>query len=86
LSIKGDIAQYIVTSFAPDVDVSRLANDLDLLDNGVVDSLSLLRLIDWVGDRYDIPVAAMNISPAQFSSVNAIENFIRDAHSATNPV
>jgi acyl carrier protein len=86
VSIKGDIAQFIVTSFAPDVDVHRLASDLDLLDSGVVDSLSLLRLIDWVGDKYDIPVAAMNISPAQFSSVNAIASFIREAHSATNPV
>jgi acyl carrier protein len=81
VSIKGDITRFIVTSFAPDVAADRLAGDLDLLDSGLVDSLSLLRLIAWVGDKYDIPVAGMNISPAQFSSVDAIEDFVRESHS-----
>ena len=45
----------------------------------MVDSLGLLRLIAWVGDTYDIPVERKNISPAQFSSVDAIQGFIRES-------
>jgi acyl carrier protein len=77
-TIEGQITRYIITSFAPDVPPEQLPADLDLLDTGVVDSLGLLRLIAWVGDEYSIPVAERDVSPAQFSSVGAIAEFIRE--------
>ena len=81
MSNELEIKQFIVTNFAPDIGPDQLPDDLDLLDTGVVDSLALLRLIAWVGKRYDIPVEEENISPAQFSSVNAIAAFIEQARS-----
>ncbi|PRY35766.1 acyl carrier protein [Umezawaea tangerina] len=81
MTIEVEIKQYVVSSFAPDVPPDQLPSDLDLLDNGVVDSLGLLRLIAWVGDKYDIPVDEMNISPLQFSSVDSIQGFIRETRS-----
>ena len=79
MSTEPEIRQFIVTNFASDIAADELPDDLDLLDNGVVDSLGLLRLIAWVGDRYGIPVADLDISPAQFSSVTAIAAFVREA-------
>ncbi|GAA1917031.1 hypothetical protein GCM10009716_27690 [Streptomyces sodiiphilus] len=79
MSVEGDITRFIITSFASDVSSDELPADLDLLDTGVVDSLGLLRLIAWVGDEYGIPVMEKDISPAQFSSVDSIAEFIREA-------
>ncbi|MFD7656314.1 phosphopantetheine-binding protein [Actinosynnema sp. NPDC059797] len=81
MSIENEIKRFVVTGFAPDLTPDQLPSDLDLLDSGVVDSLGLLRLIAWVGERYDIPVGERDISPAQFSSVEAIEAFVREARS-----
>ncbi|GAB4052440.1 phosphopantetheine-binding protein [Catellatospora paridis] len=81
MSHEAEIRQFIVTTFAPDVPAEQLPADLDLLDNGLVDSLGLLRLIAWVADRYHIAVEDQNISPAQFSSVASIAAFVEDAHS-----
>ncbi|MEU9886152.1 acyl carrier protein [Sphaerisporangium sp. NPDC051017] len=81
MSMEAEIKQFIVTNFAPDVPADELPADLDLLDKGVVDSLGLLRLIAWVGDRFDIPLGEANISPAQFSSVESIEGFVRETRS-----
>lgn len=81
MTLEVEIKQYIVTSFAPDVPLDQLPSDLDLLDNGVIDSLGLLRLIAWIGDEYDIPVDEMNISPIQFNSVDSIQGFIRETRS-----
>ncbi len=80
MSIENEVKQFVVTSFAPDITPDQLPSDLDLLDNGVVDSLGLLRLIAWVGERYGIPVEERDISPAQFSSVEAVAAFVREAH------
>ncbi|WP_410567359.1 phosphopantetheine-binding protein [Amycolatopsis sp. cmx-4-61] len=81
MSIENDVKQFVVTTFAPDLTPDQLPSDFDLLDNGVVDSLGLLRLIGWVGERYGIPVEEQDISPAQFSSVAAITAFVTDLHS-----
>ncbi|MFC6091937.1 phosphopantetheine-binding protein [Saccharothrix lopnurensis] len=81
VSTENEIKRFVVTSFAPDLTPDQLPSDLDLLDNGVVDSLGLLRLIAWVGERYGIPVEERDISPAQFSSVEAIGAFIRESRS-----
>ena len=80
MSIENEVKRFIVTTFAPDITPDQLPSDYDLLDNGVVDSLGLLRLIAWVGERYEIPVEERDVSPAQFSSVEAITAFIADAH------
>ncbi|HEX5567918.1 MAG TPA: phosphopantetheine-binding protein, partial [Streptomyces sp.] len=79
VSVEGEIKRFIVGNFIPDVPADQLSSDLDLLENGVVDSLGLLRLITWVGEKYGIPVADLDIAPHQFSSVDAIADFIRGA-------
>ncbi|MET0134523.1 MAG: acyl carrier protein [Kibdelosporangium sp.] len=79
MSTEVEIKSFIVRNFAADVPADQLAADLNLLDSGVVDSLGLLRLIAWVGERYDIAVDEADISPNNFRSVDAIRAFVEDA-------
>lgn len=76
LSAEAEIKGFVIANFARDVTPNELSSDLNLLDSGVVDSLGLLRLIAWVGDSYHIPVNDVNVSPDDFSSVDAIRNFV----------
>jgi len=71
-----EIKRFVVRQFADDVAVDDLADDFDLLDNGVVDSLGLLRLIAWLGDRYSIPVDDIDIEPDDFRTVDAMAAFV----------
>jgi acyl carrier protein len=74
-----EIKRFIVTEFAPDVPAEELDGDYDLLANGVVDSLALLRLIEWVGDHYDLPIADLDLTADAFRSVNSIQRFVTAA-------
>ncbi|CRK58859.1 hypothetical protein [Alloactinosynnema sp. L-07] len=76
MSRLAEIKRFVLAEFAPDVGADELADDFDLLDNGVVDSLGLLRLIAWVGLRYDIPVEEVDLTPDNFRSVDAIDDFV----------
>jgi acyl carrier protein len=78
LSTEIEVKNFIVQNFAADVPADQLDPDLNLLDSGVVDSLGLLRLIAWVGERYDIAVAEADISPDNFRSVDAISAFVEE--------
>ncbi|MFD9738888.1 acyl carrier protein [Umezawaea sp. NPDC059074] len=70
----------MISEFVSDISAEELDNDYDLLENGVVNSLGLLRLIAWVGERYDIPVDEIDLSPADFRSVNSIDEFVASVH------
>ncbi|WP_018680900.1 phosphopantetheine-binding protein [Actinokineospora enzanensis] len=74
-----EITRYVVAEFAPDVRPDELDPDFDLLDSGVVDSLGLLRLIAWLGERHDLPVDELDLDPAEFRSVRAIDAFVESA-------
>lgn len=71
-----DIKRYITEQFVPDVSAAELDDHYDLIGNGVVTSLSLLRLIAWVGERYDVAVEEIDLEAADFQSVHAIDDFI----------
>ncbi|MFF5449535.1 acyl carrier protein [Streptomyces sp. NPDC012888] len=73
------IKRYVIEEFMPDVDASELTNDYDLLTNGVVDSLGLLKLIAWIETEFDVTVDDAALDPDNFRTVDAIEAFVARA-------
>jgi len=70
------IKQFIVDEFMPDVPVSELEDDFDLLTGGVVDSLGLLKVVAWLEDEFDIGVDDSELGPESFRTVAAIKQFV----------
>jgi len=70
------IKQFILEEFLPDVPADQLAVDHDLLADGVIDSLGLLKLIAWVEDRFALAVDDTALDPDNFRSIAAIDAFI----------
>lgn len=70
------IKEFITTEFIPDIQVAQLDNDYDLIAGGVIDSINLLRVITWLGNRFDIPIDDVEIAEKNFASVTAICEFV----------
>jgi acyl carrier protein len=73
------IKSFLIGEFMPDVQASELSNDYDLLANGVVDSLGLLKLIAWVETEFAVTVDDAALDPDNFRSVDAIDAFVARA-------
>lgn len=73
------VKEFIVKEFLPDVPADELADDLDLMAGGVIDSLGLLKVIAWLEDRYGVDTDAVDLDPEAFTSVAAIAAFLADA-------
>lgn len=73
------IKAHILQEYLPGTPSDELDLGYDLLDNGVVDSLGLLGLIEWIEQNFRIPVTDMEISPEDFRSVEAIRAFVDKA-------
>ena len=71
------INDYISRELVPDAALLPLANDTSLLDSGILDSLSLLRLVVFLQDRFQLTVDDTELLPENFDSVNAICAYLR---------
>lgn len=76
MSQLNEIKRWIVDTFAPDVTVDQLPDDYDLLENGVINSLSLVRLVTLLSDRFGLDLDAADLKPEYFRSVAAIDRFV----------
>jgi acyl carrier protein len=71
------INDYISREFVRDPALLPLADDASLLDSGILDSLSLLRLVVFLEERFGITMGDADLLPENFASVNAICAYLR---------
>jgi acyl carrier protein len=71
------INDYISREFVHDPALLPLADDTSLLQAGILDSLSLLRLVMFLEERFGIAVGDADLLPENFASVNAVCAYVR---------
>jgi acyl carrier protein len=71
------INDYISRELVRDPSLLPLADETSLLDNGILDSLNLLRIVVFLEERFAIAVGDADLLPENFSSVNAICAYVR---------
>jgi acyl carrier protein len=71
------ISDYISRELVPDAALLPLTNETSLLDSGILDSLSLLRLVVFLEERFEITMGDADLLPENFASVNAICAYLR---------
>jgi acyl carrier protein len=76
MDTKEELRQYIVSEFLPGEKVSNLHDDTPLRTGGVLDSVSTLKVVDFVEEHYGITIEAHEASVENFDSINAIAAFI----------
>jgi acyl carrier protein len=71
------INDYISREFVRNTALLPLADDASLLDSGILDSLSLLRLVVFLEERFGITMGDADLLPENFASVNTICAYLR---------
>ena len=71
------INDYISKELVPDRALLPLANDTQLLDSGILDSLSLLRIVIFLEEQFGITMGDADLLPENFASVDAICAYLR---------
>ena len=71
------INDYISRELVQDPALLPLANDTSLLDSGILDSLSLLRLVVFLEERFGVTMGDGDLLPENFASVDTICAYLR---------
>jgi acyl carrier protein len=71
------INDYISRELVQDPTLLPLADETSLMESGILDSLSLLRLVVFLEERFGITVGDADLLPDNFASVSAICAYLR---------
>ncbi len=61
---------------------SELSDDLPLIENRVVDSMGLLRLVAWLEETFGVEIADEEVVPSNFGTIADIERLLAAKGSA----
>lgn len=64
----------ILNSIKPGVDLTA---EKRLIDDGILDSMSIVRLITMLQDEFDVEFTVTDLVPENFNTVEAIMDLIR---------
>lgn len=64
----------ILQDIKPGVDFE---NETALIDNGVLDSLDIIKLVGQISDKFDVEVEVTDLVPANFNSAKAMYAMIQ---------
>jgi acyl carrier protein len=76
VSVTTELQDFILDEIAPGRAITVIDPDDDLLSRGIIDSLGVTQLLEFLRDRYGIVVAPADLVPGNFRNVRAIEAFI----------
>ena len=71
------INDYISRELVQDPVLLPLADETPLLESGILDSLTLLRLVVFLEERFGITMGDADLLPENFASVNTICAYLR---------
>ncbi|MDY6937901.1 MAG: acyl carrier protein [Cyanobacteriota bacterium] len=75
-NIKNLIREQILTEFMFSQPEEDLENDLLLIEQGIIDSMGIFRLINFLEDEFNIAFDPEELMLENFATINAIHNFV----------
>ncbi len=83
MSNTNNLKTFIIEEFIPDSHKDEISDDLELIKSGILDSLSVLKLVAFIEDSYDIALDPSEIDPENLNSIRAIDTLISKKLEAT---
>ncbi len=76
MTTSKNIEKFLLTDIAADLGKQTLDPDEDLLDQRIIDSLGILKLVTFLEEAEDIQVHDEDIIPENFQSLNSMVRFV----------
>ena len=76
--IKEQVREFILQNLAHGKGITQLTDDESLMQNGVVDSLGIFRLVAFLESAFRLRISDEAITHENFQSINSIEQYVKN--------
>jgi acyl carrier protein len=70
------IGEFIRNELLRDKTIENIGRGDNLIESGIIDSLGILRLLEYLESKFSINISDEELIPENFESIEAIESFI----------
>jgi acyl carrier protein len=77
VEIETEVKQFLAATFLPDATADSIAGDMPLITGGIVDSLGMLKLVDFIERRFQIEFMPREVDAYALDTVEQIAASIR---------
>ena len=74
--IKNTVREYIVEEFLPGEDPSAIGDSMEMITQGILDSIATLKLVSFLEDHYRIALAPHEVAPEYLDTLDAISKLV----------
>lgn len=82
--VAQEVRGFVVDNFLFGEGEGKFSNEDSFLDNGLIDSMGILTLVEFVKQKYAIPIEDEDLVPDNWDSVHRIANFVQARLAARN--
>jgi acyl carrier protein len=77
VEIKSEIRSFVASNYLPDAPADIIEDTMPLITSGIIDSIGMLGLVDFIESRYAIEFMPREIDVHTMDTVERIESLIR---------
>jgi acyl carrier protein len=77
LKIRNEIREFVASQFLPDAPAATITDTMPLITSGIIDSIGMLGLVDFIESSYTIEFMPREIDVHKLDTVERIETLIR---------
>lgn len=74
--IKNELKQFIINNYLLGSKDAQIEDDDSFLEKGIIDSIGVIELTNFIQDRYSIKVQVPEIIPDNLDTLNNLERYI----------
>ncbi|MGA3081776.1 MAG: acyl carrier protein [Terracidiphilus sp.] len=82
MEIKTEIREFVASQYLPDAPAEAVTDTMPLITSGIIDSIGMLGLVDFIEGRYAIEFMPREIDVHTLDTLERIESLIRAKMSA----
>ena len=75
--IRAEVKAFILSEFLPGEDPEELTPTTPLITGGIIDSVSTLKLVGFLEERFGIELAAYEVDAEKLDTLELIEQLVR---------
>lgn len=75
-STREVVRAFILENFLPGEDPRNLGDDTELKESGILDSMSTLKLVTFLEERFNVELEASDLDPSNLASVANIARLV----------
>ena len=76
MEIKNSLKQFIISDLVVDTACSDINETESLIDNGILDSIGLIKFLTFIEDTFSIKISDNEFLPENFETLSSISNLI----------